>query len=245
MLISIINLIFYLFVVTMNFLANYLPLNGQTSGEISDKLDVLFTPAGYVFSIWGLIYFLLAIWVFRQFLSKHQNSPAYKASFPWFALSCVLNGAWLLAWHYEHFLLSVFIIIALLATLMVIYTNVKKVKHASFDLFPFSVYTGWVSVATIADISYYLTYIKWDGFGVSSSTWTIVLLIAATILAFVFAGKNRDWCYPLVFVWAFIGIGIRNSSAYPVITDISYILAVITFIVSITIFIKSRRNMVA
>ena len=245
MLISIINLIFYLFVVTMNFLANFLPLNGQTSGEISDKLHVVFTPAGYVFSIWGLIYFLLAIWVFRQFLSKHQNSPAYKAAFPWFALSCVLNGAWLLAWHYEHFLLSVFIIIALLATLMVIYTSIKKVEHTTFDLFPFSVYTGWVSVATIADISYYLTYIKWDGFGVSSLTWTIVLLIAATTLAFVFAGKNRDWCYLLVFVWAFIGIGIRNSSTYPVITDISYILATITFIISITIFIKSRRNMVA
>ncbi|KRF50025.1 hypothetical protein ASG97_15210 [Bacillus sp. Soil745] len=245
MLISIINLIFYLLVVTMNFLANFLPLNGQTSGEISDKLHVVFTPAGYVFSIWGLIYFLLSIWVFRQFLSKHQNSPAYKASFPWFALSCVLNGAWLLAWHYEHFLLSVFIIIALLATLMVIYTSIKKVEHTTFDLFPFSVYTGWVSVATIADISYYLTYINWDGFGVSSLTWTIVLLIAATILAFVFAGKNRDWCYPLVFVWAFIGIGIRNSSAYPVITDISYILAAITFIISITIFIKSRRNRVA
>ncbi|MEC0342946.1 TspO/MBR family protein [Peribacillus frigoritolerans] len=242
MLISIINLIFYLFVGTMNFLANSLPLNGQTSGEISDKLDVLFTPAGYVFSIWGLIYFLLAIWVFRQFLSKYKNSPAYKASFPWFALSCVLNGAWLLAWHYKHFLLSVFIIIALLVTLMVIYTNIKKVEHTTFDLFPFSVYTGWVSVATIADISYYLTYINWDGFGVSGSTWTIALLIAATILAFVFAGTNRDWCYPLVFVWAFIGIGIRNSDAYPVITDISYILAAITFIVSITIFIKNRRN---
>ncbi|MGE7595365.1 TspO/MBR family protein [Peribacillus frigoritolerans] len=245
MLISVINLIFYLFVVTMNFSANFLPLNGQTSGEISDKLHVVFTPAGYVFSIWGLIYFLLAIWVFRQFLSKHQNSPAYKASFPWFAFSCVLNGAWLLAWHYEHFLLSVFIIIALLATLMVIYTSIKKVEHTTFDLFPFSVYTSWVSIATIADISYYLTYIKWDGFGVSSLTWTIVLLIAATILAFVFVGKNRDWCYPLVFVWAFIGIGIRNSSAYPVITDISYILAAITFIISITIFIKSRKNMVA
>ncbi|KOR77317.1 hypothetical protein AM232_01600 [Bacillus sp. FJAT-21352] len=242
MLISIINLIFYLFVVTMNFLANFLPLNGQTSGEISDKLDVLFTPAGYVFSIWGLIYFLLAIWVFRQLLSKYQKSPAYKASFPWFALSCVLNGAWLLAWHYEHFLLSVFIIIALLVTLMAIYTNIKKVEHTTFDLFPFSVYTGWVSVATIADISYYLTYINWDGFGVSASTWTIVLLITATILTFVFAGKNRDWCYPLVFVWAFIGIGIRNSDANPVITDISYILAAITFIVSITIFIKNRRN---
>ncbi|MGE7765244.1 hypothetical protein [Peribacillus sp. NPDC096540] len=75
MLIVIINLIFYLFVVTMNFLANYLPFNGQTSGEVSDKLDVLFTPAGYVFSVWGLIYFLLAIWVFRQFFRKASLQP--------------------------------------------------------------------------------------------------------------------------------------------------------------------------
>ncbi|WP_289321115.1 tryptophan-rich sensory protein [Peribacillus simplex] len=208
----------------MNFLANFLPLNGRTPGEISDKLDVLFTPAGYVFSIWGLIYFLLAIWVFRQFLSKHQNSPANKASFPWFALSCVLNGAWLLA------------------ILLVSYTSIKKVDHTPFDLFPFSVYTGWVSVAAIADISYYHTYIEWDGFGISSVAWTIVLLIAATILAFVFAGKNRDWCYPLVFVWAFVGIGIRNGAPYQVITDISYILAALMFIVSITTLIKNRKN---
>ncbi|MDM5219750.1 TspO/MBR family protein [Peribacillus sp. NJ11] len=242
MLIAITNLIFFLFVVTVNFLANFLPLNGQTSGEVSDKLDVLFTPAGYVFSIWGFIYFLLAIWVIRQFLGNHLNSPVYKASSPWFALSCVLNSSWLLAWHYEHFLLSVFIIIALLATLMVIYISIKKVEHTAFDLFPFSVYTGWVSVAAIADISYYLTYIKWEGYGISSVAWTIILLIAATILAFVFAGKNRDWCYPLVFVWAFIGIGIRNGAAYPVTSDISYILAALIFIVSITIFIKNRRS---
>ncbi|MCK1994049.1 tryptophan-rich sensory protein [Peribacillus muralis] len=242
MLIAIVNLLFYLFVVTMNFLANYLPFNGQTSGEISDKLDVLFTPAGYVFSIWGFIYLLLAIWVFRQFTGKNRNSPATKASFPWFALSCVLNGAWLLAWHYEYFLLSVFIILALLATLLVIYTRIKRVEHTGFDLFPFSIYSGWVSVATIANISYYLTYIEWDGFGISKVAWTITMLIVATILAFAFAGKNRDWGYPLVFVWAFIGIGVRNNADYPVITTISYILAAIILIVSVIIFIKNRRN---
>ncbi|MGE7186160.1 hypothetical protein ACQKKK_19970 [Peribacillus sp. NPDC006672] len=118
----------------------------------------------------------------------------------------------------------------------------KKVKHNAFDLFPFSVYTGWVSVAAIADISYYLTYIEWDGFGISSVAWTIVLLIAATILAFVFAGKNPDWCYPLVFVWAFIGIGNRNGAAYQVITNISYILAALIFIMSIMTFNKNQRN---
>ncbi|MGE7877747.1 TspO/MBR family protein [Peribacillus muralis] len=242
MFIVIFNLIFYLFVITMNFLANFLPFNGQTSGEVSDKLDVLFTPAGYVFSIWGFIYLLLALWVFRQFTGEHRNSPATKASFPWFALSCVLNGAWLLAWHYEYFLLSVFIIVALLATLLVTYTRIERVAHTGFDLFPFSIYLGWVSVATIADISYYLTYIKWDGFGISKVGWTITMLIVATVLAFAFASKNRDWGYPLVFVWAFIGIGIRNEANYPVITTISYILAAVILIISVIIFIRNRRH---
>ena len=240
MLIVLINLVFYLFVVTMNFLANYLPFNGQTSGEISDKLDVLFTPAGYVFSIWGFIYLLLALWVFRQFMGKYRKSPVYMVSFPWFALSCVFNAAWLLAWHYEYFLLSVLIIITLLLTLIVIYTNIKKADHTFFDLMPFSIYLGWVSVATIANISYYLTYIGWDGFGISDVTWTIILLLVATALAFIFAVKNKDWCYPLVFVWAFIGIGINNRASEPTITTTSYILAGIILILSITVLIKNR-----
>ncbi|MCO0596309.1 hypothetical protein NGI46_02400 [Peribacillus butanolivorans] len=122
--------------------------------------------------------------------------------------------------------------------LIIIYTNIKEVEHASFDLFPFSIYLGWVSVAAIADISYYLTYINWKGFEISNVTGTIVMMIAATILAFVFAVKNRDWCYPLVFFWAFIGIGVRNSTLYPTITPLSYILAVLILILSFTIFIK-------
>ncbi|MGM9956586.1 MAG: tryptophan-rich sensory protein [Peribacillus sp.] len=242
MLIVLINLVAYLFVITMNFLANYLPFNGQASGEVSGKLDVLFTPAGYVFSIWGLIYFLLAIWVARQFMGKHKTSPAYMVSFPWFALSCIFNGAWLLAWHYEYFLLSVIIIITLLLTLIVIYTNIIKVRHAFLDLMPFSVYLGWVSVATIANISYYLTYIGWNGFGISDVAWTIALLLVATALAFIFAIKNKDWCYPLVFVWAIIGIGVRNSTPHPTITTTSYILAALILILSITVLIRNLRK---
>ncbi|MGE7765243.1 hypothetical protein [Peribacillus sp. NPDC096540] len=149
-----------------------------------------------------------------------------------------------MAWHYEQFLLSVFIIIALLINLIVIYTNIKKVKHTFFDLFPFSIYLGWVSDAAIANISYYLTYIGWKGFEISNVTWTIVMMIAATILAFVFAVKNRDWCYPLVFVWAFIGIGVWNSTPYPAITTLSYILAALILILSFTIFIKKNREII-
>lgn len=242
MLIVLINLIAYLFVITMNFLANYLPFNGQTSSEVSGKLDVLFTPAGYVFSIWGLIYFLLAIWVARQFMGGHQKSPSYLVSFPWFALSCVFNGAWLLAWHYEYFLLSVIIIITLLLTLIVIYTNIKKVKHTFLDLMPFSIYLGWVSVATIANISYYLTYIGWNGFGISDVTWTIIMLLVSTALAFIFAIKNRDWCFPLVFVWAIIGIGVTNSTAHPTITTTSYIVAALILVLSITVLIRNLRK---
>ncbi|MBK5482326.1 hypothetical protein JFV29_10460 [Peribacillus sp. TH16] len=135
-----------------------------------------------------------------------------------------------------------FIIIELLINLIVIYTNIKKVEHASFYLFPISIYLGWVSFTAIADISYYLTYISWKGFEISNVTWTFVMMIAATILAFVFAVKNRDWCYPLVFVWAFIGIGVRNSTLYPTITTLSYILAVLILILSFTIFIKKNQE---
>ncbi|MGG0286236.1 hypothetical protein ABEY41_14180 [Peribacillus butanolivorans] len=102
---------------------------------------------------------------------------------------------------------------------------------STYSLFPFN---SWVSVAAIADISYYLTSISWKGFEISNVTGTIVMMIAATILAFVFAVNNRDWCYPLVFFWAFIGIGVRNSTLYPTITPLSYILAVLILILSFT-----------
>lgn len=236
------QLIFYLFTVTMNFLSNYLPFNGQTNGEVSDKLDVPFTPAGYVFSIWGFIYMLLAIWVIRAFFKRYRNHPAYKAAFPWFAISCVLNGSWLLAYQYEYFLLSVLIIVALFFDLLVLYRSIRRTDHGFLDLFPFSIYLGWISVASIANLSYYLTYLGWEEWGLSNTAWTVIMLTIATLLAGVLSIKNKDWAYPLVFAWAFIGIGIRNANPYPTVSILAYTLAGVTLLLAAALLIKQLGN---
>ncbi|KMM35872.1 TspO/MBR family protein [Guptibacillus hwajinpoensis] len=238
-----INLAAYLLVVTVNGLANSLPLNGQTTGEISNKLNVLFTPAGYVFSIWGLIYILLGIWVIRQFPASRRKLPIYQETSGLFVLSSLLNTLWIFMWHYEFFGLSVIVMLLLLITLIRLYVSVKTAGASFLDLLPFSVYLGWISVATIANISYYLTYVNWDGFGISDSIWTVLLLLVATILALVFLKNENDWVYPLVFVWAFVGIGIKNQNAdVPLVVYSSFTLAAFIFIITIVYTFKSRKS---
>ncbi|QHA90373.1 TspO/MBR family protein [Bacillus sp. N1-1] len=237
------NLIAYMIVVTVNGLANSLPLNGQTTGEISNRLNVLFTPAGYVFSIWGLIYLLLGIWVIRQFPKSRRDLPVYQETSGLFVLSSILNSLWIFLWHYEFFGLSVIVMLLLLSTLIRLYTKAKAADASFFDLLPFSVYLGWISVATIANISYYLTYIDWDGFGLSDSVWTFLLLIIATILALTFLKKEQDWIYPLVFVWAFIGIGVKNQNGdVPLVVYSSYFLAALLFMVTLVYAFKVNKR---
>ena len=236
------NLIAYILVITVNGLANALPLNGQTTGEISNRLNVLFTPAGYVFSIWGLIYLLLGIWVIRQFPKDRRYLPIYQETSGLFVLSCILNSLWIFMWHYEFFGLSVIVMLLLLITLIRLYTKLKAVDASFFDLLPFSVYLGWISVATIANISYYLTYIDWDGFGISDAVWTFLLLIIATILALYFLKSEQDWIYPLVFVWAFIGIGVKNQNGdVPLVVYSSYTLAALILIVTLLYAFRPKK----
>jgi translocator protein len=239
MLRAILHAIFYLLVVGVNILANALPLNGQTTGEISDKLDVLFTPAGYVFSIWGFIYILLGIWILREFPKDRRNLPLYEVTSLFFILSCLLNSAWIFAWHYEFFLVSVLLLTGLLLTLIFLYIRLQHTSPSFFDRLPFSVYLGWVSVAVIANISYYLVYIGWNGFGLSDAAWTIIMLCLASAIAIVFRIKNSDRIYPLVFVWAFIGIAVRNWSEH---AAVSYTALGLTAVMLVFAVIPFKRD---
>lgn len=235
------NVIAIIAVVAVNALANALPINGQTTGEISNKLDVLFTPAGYVFSIWGLIYFLLFLWSIRQFPAARRNAPVYRKATPLHLLSSLLNIGWIFSWHYEYFLLSVIVMAALLLTLIALYQRIKD-EHSLWDTMPFSIYLGWICVATIANISYYLTFVNWKGFGLSDVSWTFIMLIAATLLAAVFAYKNRDPIFSFVFIWAFIGIGARNADSYPSISYTAIILAAFILVLAILHYLNNTRS---
>lgn len=227
----IVNLIATILVVTVNALANILPINGQTTGAISNKLEVLFTPAGYVFGIWGLIYFLLLIWSFMQFPPSRRDLPIYRKATPLYVLSSALNISWILLWHYEFFFMTVIVMIALLLTLIALYHTIKTVQPAFWEIVPFSVYLGWISVATIANISYYLKFIGWDGFGITDESWTFIMLLVATILSIAFFRKKEDPVYPLVFIWAFIGIGVKNAAGHPSVSYVAYALSAIILII--------------
>ncbi|TGB01386.1 TspO/MBR family protein [Halobacillus salinus] len=236
-------IIAYIIVLTVNALANILPLNGQTTGEISNKINVLFTPAAYVFSIWGLIYLLLGIWIVRQIPKSRRNKMVYRNTRTLFVISCLLNSLWIFMWHYEFFAVSVLVMLGLLGTLIRLYVQLKEWDASFFDRLPFSVYLGWISVATIANISYFLTYIEWNGWGISASVWTMLLIGVATVLALIVLFNEHDRIYPLVFIWAFIGIGVRNADqGVAAVVAVAYVAAaLITVFVIIRLFKRKKR----
>lgn len=205
-------------VIVVNALANALPINGQGTGEISDRIDVYFTPAGYVFSIWGLIYVGLIAFTIFQALPAQRQDPAQRAVAPFYWLSCAANIVWILLWHYEFFALSVAVMLVLLFSLIAVYVTLDVGRTAAsgaqrwFTHLPFSIYLGWITVATIANITAALWIANWSGFGISPEAWTAIMLAVAVVVATVVAWTRGDAGYALVLTWAFAGIYIKHAS---------------------------------
>ncbi|KZE66088.1 hypothetical protein AWM68_06850 [Fictibacillus phosphorivorans] len=237
------NVIALLAVILVNYLANALPLNGNTTGELSAKYNVLITPAGYVFSIWGLIYLLLGFWVIYQALPKNQNKPVFQSIGLWSVFNCILNCTWIFVWHYEQLGSSLLVMIGLLLSIIVIYTRIQKQEEKSlFIRLPFSIYLGWISVATIVNMAVVLKYSGWNGFGLSSVTWTIIMLFVGALLAMFFTIQNKDFVFPLVFVWAYIGIGVRHMGKIDVLSNTSFALAALILLFVIWRAVKHRSH---
>ncbi|WP_445490699.1 tryptophan-rich sensory protein [Niallia sp. 03133] len=224
------HLIAFFIMIGINALANIIPLNGQTTDEISNKVIVLITPAPYAFMIWGLIYTAVAIWLVREIQITKRNSSVYTQTSFLFILSCLLNACWIIVWHYEYMALSVVTMILLLITLILLYKKIKFYSSSFSAYFPFSIYLGWISVASILNISYYVKYKEWDVFSLSDTTWTVTLLGVASGVGILFRIKEKDWLYPLVLIWAFIAIGVKNSVSFPSISYCCYALAAVLFI---------------
>ena len=219
------NLLSVLLALTVNILAATLPLNGQNTGEISDRFQVYFVPAGYVFSIWGVIYIgWIAFTIYQLLPSQKENARLRRLGYL-FALSNVANAAWLFCWHYNLFGLSVLVMLTLLVLLIASYLrlNVNRspastAEYWSVDVM-FSVYLGWITVATVANITDWLYYIGWDGFGIAPQTWAVIMLAVASLLGLAMALTRRDVGYLAVLVWAFIGIAVKQTSAPMVVTS--------------------------
>ena len=230
----------------VNGLASSLPLNGKTTGEISDSFDVFFVPAGYVFSIWGLIYVGLIAYAVYQLLPAQADNPALRSIGPIFILSCLANIAWIFLWHYEVFSLTVVAMLTLLACLIVIYLrlDIGRAQVSSgmrwFVHLPFSIYLGWITVATIANVTTLLAYWDWSGWGISPEAWAVIMLTIATAVGGLVSFTRSDIAYAAVLIWAFAGIGVKQSDT-SVVAAAAWVATVITAILLIIGVYRRRR----
>lgn len=215
------TLVTFLIMVGVNALANILPINGVTSGEISDSYPNLFAPAGITFSIWGVIYLLLFFYSVYQFGIFQKEEDRYKEDLfkkigILFSISSGLNAVWIFTWHYRIIEVSLVIIIGMLILLIMINNITKKatlsIKDYFFIRLPFSIYMGWLTVATIANVTTLLVKLGFDGFGISETIWTIAIIVVGLIIASLTILRNRDVAYGLAIIWAYIGIYIKHIS---------------------------------
>jgi benzodiazapine receptor len=239
-----VNLLATVVTITINGLANALPINGQTTGEISDRFRVYFVPAGYVFSIWGLIYLTLTAFAIYQALSAQRENPHLRRIGYLFALSCVANSAWIFLWHYEFFVLTLVAMFGLLLSLIAMYLrlDIGRARVSTTEKWlvhiPFSIYLGWITVATIANVTAVLYHLNWDGWGISPEVWAVIMLVVGTGIASAVSISRGDIAYALVIVWAFVGIAVKHAA-----TPIVAITAGLTaLIVALTLLIGLPRS---
>lgn len=225
----------------VNALANSLPLNGLTTGQVSDSFQVYFVPAAYVFSIWGLIYVGLIAFTIYQALPSQRDNPRLQGIRGWFILSNLANAAWIFLWHYLLFPLTLLAMGTLLVSLIVIYLRLRPGRAAApprerwrVDI-PFSIYLDWITVATIANVSDVLDWVGWNGFGLSEAVWMVIMLAVVSGIAWAISLREGDWAYLAVLLWALAGIGVKfpSEGLVTVATWIAFALVALAFLWSI------------
>jgi translocator protein len=245
----VLNWVALLVTIGVNGLATGLPLGGRTTGEISDSFPVFFTPAGYVFGIWGVIYLALIGFAIFQSLPAQRNNPRLERIGYWFVASCVFNSAWIFLWQYGIFPLTILAMLGLLISLIMVYQRVgiglQRVPASETWLVnvPFGIYLGWVSVATIANASVLLYYLGWGGGIIPPTVWTVIVLLVATALGAVLIFTRREVAYPLVLVWAFAGIYVKQS-ATQMVAITALVLALVLLLMLGANLLRGRRTAV-
>ena len=236
--------------IACNYLANAIPFNGLTQRDLSAHYQIFLTPAGYVFSIWGLIYLGLTFYVVTQARSRYLDHPGIRELDLPFTLSCLCNMFWLVVWHYLYLTLSVILMLGLLTSLIWIYLKIDQRLDLDIKSGPelpwlikrtFSVYLGWVSLATILNIAIWLYVHSWEGGPISPQSWAVILLGAAGVLFHYLGISKRDAAVLGVLAWASLGIGLKHQ-AESMIAITSGVICIMSLVTAFWISATARRG---
>lgn len=243
---KLLNLLGLLAVLVVNALANILPINGYTTGELSALYPNLFVPAGFTFSIWGVIYLGLTGFsiyqLFRADVARSQIGPL-------FFLNAVLNCGWILAWHHRMLVLSVFIMLGLLFTLIAIYRRLdigqSQVSTAERWLVhaPFSIYLAWISIATVANITALLVAGNWAQFGLPANFWAAAMIFTAGLIGLYMLYRVGDWLFALVLLWSFFGIAYKRFWLDPTVYPVIYTALAFSALMLLSRMIRMRKKL--
>lgn len=238
------NIVAFVLVVVVNILANLLPLNGKTTASISDSYPTLIAPAGYVFSIWGIIYALLLVFTVFQALPSQKDKPFLSQIGYFFLLSSLANAVWLFLWHYGQIALSILPMFLLLASLILIYfrlqigrSSVTMSEKLSVHV-PFSVYLGWITVAPIANVAAAAVSLDLNGLGLGEVAWTVLVIIIALIITLGVIATRRDVAYSLVIIWALVGIVVKQNDKQSIVLSAG-ISAVVVLVALVAVNLRS------
>ncbi len=256
LLVKVAVVITYLVMVTVNALASILPINGLDTGQVSDSFPNLFAPAGLTFSIWGLIYLLLAAYSLYQLgLFQADKGVSRSGLFTMigilFALSSLANAAWILAWHYLNISLSLILMLVILALLakinLLLAAEELNSQERFFIRLPFNVYFGWITVATIANVTALLVFSGWNQFGINDVVWMLVIVPVGAVIGLLTMFRFKSVAYGLVIVWAYLGIIIKHTSAtgfagqYPPVITVT-VISLIVLLTGVLYLIFSERK---
>jgi len=250
LLLLVLNIIMFAVTVGVNSLAGATTLlNGRTTGSVSDSYPTLITPQGFTFAIWSVIYVLLGAFVVYQVLGRNRDKPFHEKISFLFILSCLLNVSWIFLWQYGLFGYSVLFIFGLLVSLIAIYLrlnigrDVVPLEERVCVQLPFSVYLGWITVASIANVAVALTAANWDRFGIAASAWAALVIAVALLITLIVIVTRRDVAYSLVTIWALYGIMSKQSGNQTVFwaTGISVIVILITLVLALARTTKKQN----
>jgi hypothetical protein len=226
-------------------------MNNTTIGEISGDLNTLFTPAGYAFAIWGLIYLSLIGFIIYQgrslFMKVRDDEFVIRTGW-WFVISCIANCAWVFSWLYDYTGVSVLCIFLLLISLIkiVLNNNMERwdapIPVITFLWWPFVIYSGWITVASIANVSAWLMKMEWSGFGISESIWTLIMILIAGIINVLVTWKRNMREFAMVGVWALVAIAVANWEVDNTIVYSSLAVSAILFLSSSIHGYKNRST---
>ena len=249
---ALLNVAGFCMVLAVNALANILPINGYNTGQVSGFYPNFFVPAGFTFGIWGIIYFLLIGFVFCSlFAAFGKFNEAAKAAInkagPYFLVTCLLNAGWIVAWHYLYLGLSLVIMFAFLVTLILLFISIQRFKNEMPFIYrlwvyhPFLVYLGWISVATIANVTALFVGIGWQGAPLSPQFWSITMILIALVLGIFMVGRLKQPAFGFVLAWAFYGIYAKQSVESWGVGMTAGAAASFIFSLTLTILIKFKK----